>query len=140
MTPKSPLSPHFRSDTYTATRLRFIPDCSAQKGLQSYNNNILNCIVVERRTCIIKLVLTMISNLNSFFYFETKNSKLLICISIFLYYVYTESLAVQQTATIFLIVASIIFSSDYSETVILNCPEGNKCIIVVSFNIKHFFA
>ena len=99
MTQKSPLSPHFRGDACTATRIRFIPDCSALKGLQPYNNNILNGIVIERMTCIIKLVSTMISNLNSFFYFETKSSKLLIFISIFLYYVYTESLAVKQTST-----------------------------------------
>ena len=74
MTPKSPLSPHFRGDICTATRLRSIPDCNALKGLQYYNNNILNDIVIEQMTCIIKLVSTMISNLNSFFYFETKKS------------------------------------------------------------------
>ena len=71
MTFKSPLSPHLRSGTCSATRLRSIPDCSASKGLQSYNNNILNGIVIERMTCIIKLVSTMISNLNSIFSLKT---------------------------------------------------------------------
>ena len=73
MTLKSPHSPHFRGGTCSATRLRSIPNCSASKGLQSYNNNILNFIIIEQMTCIIKLVSTMISNLNSIFYLKQKS-------------------------------------------------------------------
>ena len=68
MTLKSPHSPHFRGGTCSPIRLRSLADCSASKGLQSYNNNILNGIVIERMSCITKLVSMIISNLNSFFF------------------------------------------------------------------------
>ena len=139
MTPKSTLSPHFRGDICTTTIIRSILDCSTLRELYSYNNNILNGIVIEKMTCIIKLVSTIILKLNSFFYFETKNSKLLNSISIFLYYVHTESLVVQQTSNNCWIDTFIIFSSDYNEMAIFNCPEGKKRIIVASFNTNHFY-
>jgi len=46
MTAKSPHFPHFRAVSRTATGLRLILDCSASKGLQSCNNDILYIIVI----------------------------------------------------------------------------------------------
>ena len=63
MTPKSPLSSHFRGVSCTATRLCSTPDCRFSKGLHTYSNNILNGVIIDKMICIIKLVLTIISNL-----------------------------------------------------------------------------
>ena len=48
MTSKSPLSPHFRGVSCTATILRSVPDCSASKGLKFYNNHIEYGIVIDQ--------------------------------------------------------------------------------------------
>ena len=48
ITAKSPLFPYFRDVLCIATGLRLIPDCSALKGLQSCNNNVVYAIVVEQ--------------------------------------------------------------------------------------------
>ena len=99
MTSKSPLPPYFRAVSRTTNGLRLIPDCSAPKGLQLYNNHITYVIVIEQMVWIRKVVSTMILMMKiiiiidfRFIYF----SKIIIIITIFLYYLFTQSLGIPR--------------------------------------------
>ena len=60
---QSPLSPHLRGISLTATGLRSIPNYSPSRGLQSFSNYIAYGIFIEQISWFRKLDWTMISNL-----------------------------------------------------------------------------